>query len=70
MSAQQDILAAMANDLFNKRQRLINASQRGIQVVDDQTANAMEAEYRSAEAEYRAAKAAFARAMKTRQQSN
>ena len=70
MSPQQDMLAAMANDLFNKRQRLIQASQPAIYAIDDHTANALEAAYRSAEEEYRAAKAAFARAMKLRPQSN
>jgi len=64
MSPQQEILAAMANDLFNKRQRLIKASQPAVQVIDDHTASVLEAEYRSAEADYQQARAAFARAMK------
>ncbi len=68
MSPQQELMAAMANDVFNKRQRLIRASQTAIQVVDDHTANTLEAEYRSAQADYQAAKAAFARAMKGRPQ--
>jgi hypothetical protein len=62
--SQEEMMAFMANDLFNKRQRLIKAGQAQVDTFDDRTAKALEAEYRTAEAEYREAKAAFARAMK------
>jgi hypothetical protein len=61
---QDDTMAQLANDLFDKRQRLLKAGQPNVEVVDSHTAQALEAEYRLAELEYRQAKAAFARAMK------
>lgn len=61
-------MALLANDLFNKRQRLIRASQATQQLFDDRTVQAADAEYRTAEAEYLQAKAAFARAMKAEKQ--
>ncbi|WP_147375784.1 hypothetical protein [Noviherbaspirillum cavernae] len=61
----EDSMALLANDLYNKRQRLIRASQPGVDIVDAHTARALEAEYRAAESEYTEAKAAFARAMKS-----
>ena len=66
---QEELLAFLANDLFNKRQRLIRASQPSLGVFDDRTLEAMEAEYRAAEADYRDAKAAFARAMHSEKRS-
>jgi hypothetical protein len=61
---QEDMMAALANDVFNKRQRLIRASQTNVQLFDNRTAESLDAEYRTAESEYQQAKAAFARAMK------
>lgn len=58
-------MAFMANDLFNKRQRLIQASQARIDVFEQRATEALDAEYRAAEAEYAEARAAFARVMKT-----
>jgi hypothetical protein len=62
---REEIMAALANDLFDKRQRLIKAGQSHIvAAIDDRTAKALEAEYKTAESEYLEAKAVFARAMK------
>jgi hypothetical protein len=61
--AQEERMALLANDLFNKRQRLIAASQTGVQLFDNRSAESLHAEYREAESEYEQAKAAFARAM-------
>lgn len=58
-------IAQLANDLFDKRQRLLKAGQSSLDIFDNHTAQALQAEYQEAEQEYRAAKAAFARAMKT-----
>lgn len=62
-SMQDEIMAQLANDLFNKRERLLLAGQSSEEVVDEHTAQALEAQYRLAEIEYREAKAVFARAM-------
>lgn len=59
-------MALLANDLFNKRQRLIAASQSTVHLFDTRSAESLDAEYRQAESEYQQAKAAFARAMKSR----
>ncbi len=59
----EDIMSQLANDLFNKRQRLLKAGQSNLDIFDNHAAQALEAEYRAAEVEYRQAKAAFARAM-------
>ena len=64
MQTQDEKIAALANDVFNKRQRLIRASQPCVETIDDRTMKALEAEYRAAEMEYLESKAAFARAMK------
>jgi RecB family endonuclease NucS len=48
----EENIARLANDLFNKRQRLLKAGQCNINVVDRQTAEALETEYRIAEHEY------------------
>lgn len=69
MSTHEEIIAFMANDVYNKRQRLIVAGQARIDVFDDRNAQALEAEYRAAEAEYMAAKAAFARALSADKQA-
>ncbi|MEN3293296.1 MAG: hypothetical protein V7642_2549 [Burkholderiales bacterium] len=61
---QEDMMAVLANDLFNKRQRLIKASQTTVQLFDNRSAESLDAEYRTAESEYQQAKATFARAMK------
>lgn len=62
---QEEIMATLANDLFNKRQRLIRVGQSNVvAAIDERTAQALEAEYKTAESEYLEAKAAFARAMK------
>jgi hypothetical protein len=61
--SHEEMMAFMANDLFNKRQRLMLINQHRLQTVDALAAEALEAEYRSVEAEYLEAKAAFARAM-------
>jgi len=63
IQTQDEIIAALANDVFNKRQRLIRAGQPCVETVDDRTMKALEAEYRVAESEYLESKAAFARAM-------
>ncbi|HEV7929581.1 MAG TPA: hypothetical protein VGP12_05545 [Nitrosospira sp.] len=60
---QEEMMAVLANDLFNKRQRLIRASQTNVQLFDNRSAETLDAEYRTAESEYQQAKAAFARAM-------
>jgi hypothetical protein len=65
-SAQEEKMALLANDLFNKRQRLIAASQSIVHLFDPRSAESLDAEYRQAESEYQQAKAAFARAMKSR----
>ncbi|MGH8810333.1 MAG: hypothetical protein ACREX0_20840 [Noviherbaspirillum sp.] len=62
--SHEEMMAFMANDLFNKRQRLIEVNQQYLQMIDAVAAQALEAEYRIAEAEYLEAKSAFARAMK------
>jgi hypothetical protein len=62
--SHEEMMAFMANDLFNKRQRLLKLSQQHVLMSDAIKAQALEAEYRDAEAEYSEAKAAFARAMK------
>jgi hypothetical protein len=64
IQTHEELIALLANDVFNKRQRLIVASQSNVTVIDDHTAQVLEAEYRAAESEYLEAKAAFARAMK------
>lgn len=64
IQTQDEIMAALANDVFNKRLRLIRASQPCLDAIDDRTMKALEAEYRAAETEYRESKAAFARAIK------
>jgi hypothetical protein len=61
--AQEERMALLANEVFNKRQRLIAASQTIVQLFDNRSAESLEAEYREAESEYLQAKAAFARAM-------
>ncbi len=61
-TTREEILAHLANDVFNKRQRLLQASQASAQMEGGDAA--LEAEYRAAELEYSQAKAAFARAMK------
>ena len=61
---QDEMMAFLANDLYNKRQRLIRASRPNIDVFDDRTVQALEEEYQVAESEYAKAKAAFARAMR------
>ncbi|MES2538089.1 MAG: hypothetical protein V4632_19690 [Pseudomonadota bacterium] len=60
---QEEILALLANDLFHKRQRLLQASQVNLDLADAASAEAFEVEYATAEGEYAEAKAAFARAM-------
>jgi hypothetical protein len=62
---REEILARLAKDVFNKRQRLLQAVQASAQIQGSDSAPALEAEYRAAEQEYSQAKAAFARAMKT-----
>jgi hypothetical protein len=62
IDSQEDPIAFLANDLFNKRQRLIRASQP-IEVFDDRSISALETEYQVAESEYLEAKATFARAI-------
>jgi hypothetical protein len=64
MQTHEEVMVRLANDVFNKRQRLIKVSQSNTTVIDNHTASILEAEYRTAELEYREAKAAFARAMK------
>lgn len=61
---REEILASLAKDVFNKRQRLLQAVQASAQMQDGDAAPALEAEYRAAEQEYSLARAAFARAMK------
>lgn len=61
---QDDTMAQLANDLFNKRQRLLEVGQSSAEVMDDRSALELEAAYRAAEMEYSRAQAAFARAMK------
>jgi hypothetical protein len=67
--SHEETMAKLANDLFTKRQRLIKAGQPGVEILDERTARAMEAEYRTAELEYQEAKAAFARAMHAEKRS-
>lgn len=67
---REETLAQLANDLFQKRQRLLKAGQPNSELVDSHTAQALEAEYRLAELEYRKAATAFARAMKTNRQDS
>jgi hypothetical protein len=64
MNPIQEKMALLANDLFNKRQRLINVRQANPSMLDERAAQAFETEYRTAELEYAEAKATFARAMK------
>jgi hypothetical protein len=59
---REEILAHLAKDVFNKRQRLLQAEQASAQMHGGDAA--LEAEYRTAELEYSQARAAFARAMK------
>lgn len=59
-------MASLANDLYNKRQRLIAASQTNVHLFDNRSAESLDKEYREAESEYLAAQAAFARAMNGR----
>ena len=61
---REEILASLAKDVFNKRQRLLQAGQANAQTPGSEAAQALEAEYCAAELEYAQAKAAFARAMK------
>lgn len=61
---REEILASLAKDVFNKRQRLLHAGQASAQTPGSEAAQALEAEYRAAELEYAQARAAFARAMK------
>jgi len=61
---REELLAHLAKDVFNKRQRLLQAGQTSAQMPDSEAAQAVEAEYRAAELEYAQARAAFARAMK------
>lgn len=68
--AQEERIALLANDLFNKRQRLIEASRTTVHLFDNRSAESLEAEYREAESEYLQAKAAFARAMKGGSRAN
>jgi hypothetical protein len=65
MKDREDLMAILAKDLFNKRQRLIAASRLDTHLYDNRSAQALEEEFRVAEAEYNEAKAAFARAMKS-----
>ncbi|WP_132260082.1 hypothetical protein [Paucimonas lemoignei] len=62
---REEMLARLAKDVFNKRQRLLQAVQASAQSQGSDIAPVLEAEYRAAEQEYSQAKAAFARAMKT-----
>lgn len=59
-------MALLANDLFNKRQRLIEATHSAVNLFDHRSAELLDREYREAESEYLQAKAAFARAMTAR----
>lgn len=61
---REEVLAHLAKDVFNKRQRLLEAVQASTQMPGSDAAQALEAEYRAAEMEYSQAKAVFARAMK------
>lgn len=61
---REELLAHLAKDVFNKRQRLLQAGQASAHMPGTEAAQALEAEYRSAELEYAQARAAFARAMK------
>lgn len=61
---REEMLARLAHDVFNKRQRLLQAVQASAQSQGSDLTPAVEAEYRAAEQEYSQAKAAFARAMK------
>lgn len=61
---REDAMALLASDLFNKRQRLIQAGRPHSALFGHRDADAAEQEYRQAEAEYLEAKTAFARAMK------
>jgi len=63
-STREEILAYLAKDVFNKRQRLLQAGQASVQMPGSDAAQALDAEYRAAELEYNQARAAFARAMK------
>jgi hypothetical protein len=65
MKDQEEMMARLANDLFNKRQRFIAASRLDTHLYDNRSAQALEEEFRTAEAEYNEAKATFARAMKS-----
>jgi hypothetical protein len=64
MKDQEEMMAMLANDLFNKRERFIAASRLDLHLYDNRSAQALEEEFRIAEAEYNEAKAVFARAMK------
>lgn len=64
INSHEELLALLANDLFNKRQHLIQVSQPVVDAIDERTLQGLEAEYEKAQAEYLEAKAAFARAMK------
>lgn len=61
---REELLAHLAKDVFNKRQRLLQAGQASVPMPGSEAAQALEAEYRAAELEYAQARAAFARAMK------
>ncbi len=62
-STREEVLAFLARDVFNKRQRLLQMSAVSVNTLDSEAAQALESEYHTAELEYRQAKAAFARAM-------
>lgn len=65
-----DSMALLAQDLFDKRQRLLQISQVGNRPIDAGAAQALEAERRLAQDEYLQAKAVFARAMKADKQAD
>lgn len=66
---REEILARLAKDVFNKRQRLLQVGQASAQLQDEDAAQMLDAEYQAAELEYSQAKAAFARAMKVDKQA-